>query len=184
MASGLLVDAWVRLPRLSPPKSVSLFRPPLAGDSTGARLRLEALHAGPGFHQSAVCREVIRQEKLLHVGLGQDRGHELGRDIAFEQSVPVLGEHRVIPDRIVDANPDEPAAQQFELQPFDQLVFRADCVRQLLRRDRGPSQRRVHRRRVGTQVRQCAIHNLVDRTQRRVRRARSGLRIGLCWFAR
>jgi hypothetical protein len=24
----------------------------------------------------------------------------------------------------------------------------------------------------------------VDRTQRRVRRARSGLRIGLCWFVR
>ena len=125
MASGLLVEVCVRLPRLSPPKSVSLFRPPLAGDSTGARLRLEALHAGPGFHQSAVCREVIRRKKLLHVGLGQDRGHELGRDIAFEQSVPVLGEHRVIPDRIVDANPDEPAAQELELQPFDQLVFRA-----------------------------------------------------------
>ena len=89
MASGLLVEVCVRLPRLSPPKSVSLFRPPLAGDSTGARLRLEALHAGPGFHQSAVYREVIRRKKLLHVGLGQDRGHELGRDIALEQSVPV-----------------------------------------------------------------------------------------------
>jgi len=63
--------------------------------------------------------------------LGQDRRHELGRDIAFEQSVPVLGEHRVVPDRIVDAKPDEPAVQQVELQPFHQPAFRADCAERL-----------------------------------------------------
>src|SRR5215467_6149580 len=44
-----------------------------------------------------------------------------------EPPVPVLGERRVIPDRIVDAKPDEPAVQQLELQPFHHLAFRVDC---------------------------------------------------------
>ena len=120
-------------------------RPREVRSVTAALPRLEALHAGPGFHQRAIDREVIRRQKLLDVGLRQDRRQELGGDLAFEQTVPVLREHRVIPDRIVDAEPDEPAEQQIELQPLHQLALRADRVerlqqrgsQQLLRRDRG-----------------------------------------------
>src|SRR6516162_8461305 len=129
MASGSLVEVWVWLLRFSSRKWTSSFRPPLAAGSTGAPPRPEALHSGQGFHQ-------------------------------LRAAVPVLGERRVIPDRTVDAKLDEPAIQQVELQPFHQLAFRADCVERLaavspaefVRRDRGPSQRRVHRRKVETQV--------------------------------
>ena len=76
----------------------------------------------------------------------------------------------MIPDRIVDAQANEPAVQQVELQPFHQLAFRADRVerlqqrrpQQLLRRDRGPAQRRVHSRKVRAHIRQRTIRNLAD----------------------
>src|ERR1035437_7780176 len=35
--------------------------------ASGGFLRLEALHTGPGFHQRAIDREVIRRQKLLDV---------------------------------------------------------------------------------------------------------------------
>src|SRR4029077_14064215 len=55
---------------------VDLFIAPAARWRFGVTcglLGLEALRAGPGFHQRAVNREVIRREKLLDVGLCQDR---------------------------------------------------------------------------------------------------------------
>ena len=73
---------------------------------------LEALQAGPGFHQRAVDREVLRRQQPLDLGLGQDGRQELGGDLAFEQTVAVLREHRVIPRRIIDPEPNEPAEQQ------------------------------------------------------------------------
>ena len=92
------------------------------------RFRLEALHAGPRLHQRAVNREVLARQKLLDFRLIENRRKELGRNIAFEQPVPVLGEHRVIPDRIVDAQAHKPAEQKVELQPLHQLAFRADRI--------------------------------------------------------
>ena len=41
------------------------------------------------------------------------------------------GEGRVIPRRIVDANADEPAKQEVELQPIHQLPLRADRIERL-----------------------------------------------------
>ena len=35
----------------------------------------------------------LRRQKLFDVGLHQNCRHELGCDISFEQTVPVLGEH-------------------------------------------------------------------------------------------
>src|SRR5580700_11619411 len=37
----------------------------------------QALHAGPGFNEGSIDREVIRREKLLDPGLRQDGRHEL-----------------------------------------------------------------------------------------------------------
>jgi len=67
--------------------------------------------------------------------------------ITFEQTVPALREHRVMPNRIVNAQFHEPAEQQVELQSLHQLALRTYRVKrlqqggsqQLLRRDRRPS---------------------------------------------
>jgi hypothetical protein len=53
----------------------------------------------------------------------------------------------VVPDRIIDAEPDEPAEQQIEVEPLHQLPLRADRIERLqqqrteqfLRRDRRPA---------------------------------------------
>jgi hypothetical protein len=66
--------------------------------------------------------------------LSQDRCQELGGHLAFEQTVAVLREHRVIPHRIIDPQPNEPAEQQVELQPLHQLTFRADRIKGLQQR--------------------------------------------------
>ena len=140
--------------------------------------RLEALQAGPGFHQRAVDREVLRRQQPLDLGLGQDGRQELGGNLAFEQTVAVLREHRVIPRRIIDPKPDEPAEQQVELQPLHQLTFRADRIeglqqrgaQQLFRWNRRSAQRRIERCKITAQLRQRVIGNLADRPQRMVLR--------------
>jgi hypothetical protein len=53
--------------------------------------------------------------------LVEQRGQKLGRDVALEQPVTVLRKGRVVPDRIVDAEPHEPAEQEVELEPLHQL---------------------------------------------------------------
>lgn len=63
-----------------------------------------------------------------HLGLCQHRRQKLGSDIAFQQPVAVLREHRLVLDRIVDANSDEPAEQQILIQPLHQKPFRADRI--------------------------------------------------------
>jgi hypothetical protein len=63
---------------------------------------------------------VIARQQLLHLGLRQHRRQELGRDVAFQQPVAVLREHRMIPGCVVDANSDEPAEQQVVFQPLHQ----------------------------------------------------------------
>jgi hypothetical protein len=62
----------------------------------GAVLWLDALHRGPGFDQRSIDREVIVRQKLIHLGLRQHRRKEL-RDVAFQQPVAVLREHRMAP---------------------------------------------------------------------------------------
>src|SRR6476619_3258229 len=120
MASGSLVETCVWLLRLSPRKSTSPFAP-AAGRwliiAIAAILGFEALQAGPGFHQRAVDREVLRRQQPLDPWLDQDGRQELGGNLAFEQTVAVLREHRMIPRRIIDPQPDEPAKQQIEFQP-------------------------------------------------------------------
>jgi hypothetical protein len=93
-----------------------------------------------------------------------------------KRPVAVLGKCRMIPRRIVDADPDEPAKQQIELQPLHQLSLRADRIErlqehrshQLLRRDRRPSHPRIQRRKVAGERRQSVVHNHADYPQRMI----------------
>ena len=68
----------------------------------------------------------IRRQKLLDVVLWQNRRHELGCDISFEKTVPVLGELRVIPDGIVNTMSHGSVEQEVKLPRFRQLALRAD----------------------------------------------------------
>jgi hypothetical protein len=172
------------LERFWPRKSVSRFRPPpgaggspepFLGSSPEDRLfRPKALHRRPGLDQRAVDREMIRAEQTLHPRLRQHRAQELGGDVALQQAIAVLGERRVIPHRIVNANADEPAEQEFELQPLHQLPLRSDRIErlqqhrpnELLRRDRGPADPGVERRELPRKRRQSLVHHHADRSQR------------------
>jgi hypothetical protein len=80
----------------------------------------------------------------------------------------------VVPDRVVDANADEPAKQEIELQPVHQLSLRADRIerlqqhrpQKLLGRDRGTAYPRIERRELARQRRQSLVHDAADRPQR------------------
>ncbi len=141
-----------------------------------AVLRLDALHRGPGFDQRAIDREVIARQKLLYLGLRQHRREELGRDVAFQQPVAVLREHRMVPGCDVDADTDEPAEQQIVFQPLHQKPLRADRIKrlqqhrpqQLLRRYRRPPNRRIEPGKLALQRRQRLVYNRPDRSQRMI----------------
>src|SRR5262249_27003340 len=68
--------------------------------------RLEPLHRSPGFNQSAIDREMLARQQPLDAWLSEDGGQEFGCDLAVQQPIAVLGEGRMIPHRIIDADPD------------------------------------------------------------------------------
>jgi hypothetical protein len=61
---------------------------------------------------------MVRTEQTLHARLRQHRARELGGDVALQQALAVLRERRVIPRGIVNADANEPAKQEVELQPL------------------------------------------------------------------
>ena len=132
---------------------VALAVAPRAGRVARAVLRPEALQAGPGLQQRAVDREVLARQQPLDLVVRQHRGEKLGRHLALQQPVAVLGEGRGVPHRVLDAEPDKPAEQQVVVDPLDQLPLRADRIeglqqqgpQQPLRRDRLPAERRIQR---------------------------------------
>jgi len=119
---------------------------------------------------------VLRQEPL-HARNGQHGAQEGCRNAALEQAVAVLGEGRGIPHRVVDAETDEPAEQEIEVQLLHQLALGPHGVerlqqhrpQQLLGRDRGAADLRVDRAEAPIQRRQSLVHQSPDRTQRMIR---------------
>jgi hypothetical protein len=156
----------------------------IAATATGRRstrttrlaiLRLDALHRRPGFDQRAVDGEVVGGQEPLDPGLRQDRAEELRGDVAFEQPVPVLRKYRMVPSRIVDANPDEPAEQEVVFQALHQQPFRADGIESLqqhrtqqLRRDRRSPDRRIERSKLLFQRSKRLFNDQPDRPQRMI----------------
>ncbi len=76
----------------------------------GAILAAKALLRGPGLDQRAVHGEVLVGHEppglLVHLG------EESLRHIGSQQPIAVLGEHRMVPHRIVHAQAHEPAKQK------------------------------------------------------------------------
>src|SRR5512132_1841498 len=137
-------------------------------------LRSKALHAGPRLDQRTVDREVLVGQQALNARIVEDGAEELARDLPAQQPVTVLGEHRHVPHRIVDAETDEPAEQQTVVQLLHQLPLRADGLKrlqqqrpqQLLRRDRRPADRRINRLEIAVQPGERCINHRPDRPQR------------------
>ena len=142
------------------------------------RLGLEALHASEGLDQRAIDREVLVREQRPDRGLAQHRLEQPRGDVPVEQPVAVLREHRDVPDRIFDAEADEPAEQQVVLKLLHQLALRAHRVerlqkkrtQELLGRDRGSADRRVQRRERGRERGEGSIHQGQNAPQRVVLR--------------
>jgi hypothetical protein len=61
---------------------------------------------------------LLGREQRLDRRLRQHRGEEPHRHVASEQPIPVLGEGGRVPHRVIDAEADEPAEQQVELDPL------------------------------------------------------------------
>jgi hypothetical protein len=90
--------------------------------------RLEALQARPRFNQRAVGRKMRRLQKPLHARQRQHVDGEFGCKVARQKLVPVLGEDRMIPDRVINPKPHEPAEQKIKLQTLHQLAFGTDGI--------------------------------------------------------
>ncbi|MGY2812082.1 hypothetical protein ACVIHF_008812 [Bradyrhizobium sp. USDA 4506] len=177
LASGSVVEAWVSLECFWPWKSASALRPPPgAGGSPEPSFGLTLFIEAQASISVPSTEKWIARQKPLHPGLRQHRREELGRDVAFQQPVAVLREHRMVPSCIVDADSDEPAEQQIIFQPLHQKPLRADRIkrlqqhspRQLLRRNRRPPNRRIKRGELAFQHRQRLVHDRPDRSQRMI----------------
>jgi hypothetical protein len=119
---------------------------------------------------------VLARQQLADLWQAQHADHEFAGNIAIEQSIPVLAEHRRIPHWIVHREADEPPEQQIVVELLHQLPFRSHRIeglqqqraQQALWRNRrtaiagiklGKSARHLHKRR---------IDNLADRPQRMI----------------
>ena len=137
-------------------------------------LGLEALHAGKRFDQGAIDREMLVREQRPNLGLAEHRLEELRRDLALQEPVAVLGEHRHVPDRRVHRQADEPAEQQVVVQLLHELALRAHRIeslqqqrpQQLLGRDRRPADVRIEPVEGRRQHGQRLVDDGPDRPQR------------------
>src|SRR3984893_18400218 len=141
-----------------------------------AVLRHETLHAGPSLNQCAVDREVLARQQLADLRQVEDSGHELARNIAVEQPIPVLAEHGGVPYRVIGGEANKPAEQQVIVKLLHQLPLRPNRVERLqqqrsqqaLRRDRRASFPRIKSAKGRRQLPQGLVNNLADRSQRMV----------------
>src|SRR5271166_3555965 len=121
---------------------------------------------------------MLRAQQPLHLRQGNERTEKPLCDLLREQTVAVLGKCRGVENPFVDREPDEPAKQQVELQPFNQLPLRADRIEKLqqrgrqqaLRRNRRTPDRLVKRRQRSVELRQRRVGQSPHRPQRMVRR--------------
>jgi hypothetical protein len=130
------------------------------GRLAAAILWAKALHACPGFDQRAIDREMLRREQRCALRIGQQGRQKTAGDVAFQQPVAILGEHRHVPDRRIHGQADEPAEQhvvgdllhQLALGPHGEGGLQQQRTQQLLRRDRGPAVGRIECRKITRQA--------------------------------
>lgn len=149
---------------------------PALGRIVRAVLAPHALHRGPSLDQRAVHRKMLVRGQPPIPGLSHDGLEEPAGDVRFQQPVPVLGEGRVVPYRVVHRQAHEPAKQQVVVELLAQQPFAANRVqnlqqrraKQALRSDRRASVDRVNGLKIGAQLGQGRVHHLPDRPKRMV----------------
>jgi hypothetical protein len=107
-ASASVVERCVSFERFSPWKSRSPLRPGAGGvpePSFGRKL----FRLAQAWISVPSTEEVLVRKQPFDLRVVEHGGEELRRDLAAQQPVAVLGEYGDIPNRIVDAEADEPA---------------------------------------------------------------------------
>lgn len=74
---------------------------------------------------------MIRGQQVALLGQAHHFGEQLRDHCMLQQAVAILAEGRVVPHRIVDAQPDKPSEQQVVMRLLDQLPFAANAVQHL-----------------------------------------------------
>jgi hypothetical protein len=163
MASGSVLEMWVRLLRFSPWKSTSGAAAAARRRSAAASLRpalatqirspgLEALERGPGLQQGAIDGEVLTGKQVLLTSEAQDCLEEFAADVVLEQPLPVLGEGAQVEGGVLHVEVQEPLEEQVVAEPFAELALTANRVEghqpagleQVLGWDRGATILGVH----------------------------------------
>jgi len=127
--------------------------------------------------ERAVHAEVLARQQPALLGHLHRGVEQFGDGVMLDQPVAVLAEHRVVPNRVLDGQADEPAEQQVVLDLLDQLPLAAHAVQhlqqhgahELLRSDARTIALDVgfvHSREPGVHLRQRVVDPLPDRTQR------------------
>src|SRR6185312_1817958 len=123
-------------------------------------LRLETLQTRRRFQQRTVNREVLIAKQLVPARLRQHSGEEFRSDVAPQQALAILREGGRVPNLIVHVQTHEPAKQHVVVQLLHQ-----QRPQQLLRRDRGPTQGRIHFVELWRQFHEHGLGNLANRAQ-------------------
>jgi hypothetical protein len=58
---------------------------------------------------------IVRQQRLNRL-LVQHRGHEPSGNVTLDQALAILGEHRRVPHRLIQRQPDKAAEQQIVVE--------------------------------------------------------------------
>ena len=115
---------------------------------------------------------------MARLGLSQHPLEEGPGDVPAQQALPVLGEHRRVPDPVIHAEAHEPAEQQVVVQLLHELPLAPDRVQplqqqgaeQLLGRDRWAPGLRIQPRELGREPPERRVDHRADRPQGVVRR--------------
>ena len=117
--------------------------------------------------------KVLVREQPGRARLGQHRVEERRADVARQQTIPILGKRRGMPNRVVHVQPDEPPEQEVVVQFFHQQPLAPDRVehlqqqgpQQLFGRDRRAARLRIEPREASRQRPQRGVRQRPERAQ-------------------
>ena len=143
-----------------------------------AVLALETLERGPGVDQRAVNGEMIGRQQALTARKTNDFIEEATRDIGHDQALAQTAEIRLIQAGALQVHVEKPAEQDVVIELLAKLTVRANRVQrdeqlpleQTFRRNRRATDTRVLRVELRRYGAKRPIRQLLDRSQRMIRR--------------
>ncbi len=136
-------------------------------------LRSKTLLTRPCLDEGAIDRKVLIRKEMELLRLLEHPTEQGQGDVARQQPLAVLGEHRRHPDRVVHPETDEPPEQKVVVELLHQHPLAADGEQdlqqqgpqQLLGRNRRPPDLRVQRLELRRQLHKGRIHHLANPPQ-------------------